>query len=205
MTTARGVTALATAALLLAAGTSCADSRNDPAANGSQTPNSRPSSTTSQQPTESEAASQAASHVVRQYFAVLDKLRQQPNRPLSGLSEVATSIQLSSQRTLLKGERRKGLRQIGDTKIADLNVQSVNLDNSDPKAGRVPTVVVDVCWNVSDADLVDKSGKSVVSRSRPDIGWTRYTVANYHWKSNRTDGWRVASGQDLKRTPCAGV
>ena len=205
MTTARGVTALATAALLLAAGTSCADSRNDSAASGSQTPISRPSSTTSQQPTESEAASQAVSQVVRQYFAVLDKLRQQPNRPLNGLSEVATSIQLSSQRTLLKGERRKGLRQIGDTKIADLNVQSVNLDNSDPKAGRIPTVVVDVCWNVSDADLVDKSGKSVVSRSRPDIGWTRYTVANYHWKSNRTDGWRVASGQDLKRTPCAGV
>ena len=205
MTTARGVTALAAAALLLAAGTSCADSRNDSAASGSQTPISRPSPTTSQQPTESEAASQAASQVVRQYFAVLDKLRQQPNRPLNGLSEVATSIQLSSQRTLLKGERRKGLRQIGDTKIADLNVQSVNLDNSDPKAGRIPTVVVDVCWNVSDADLVDKSGKSVVSRSRPGIGWTRYTVANYHWKSNRTDGWRVASGQDLKRTPCAGV
>jgi hypothetical protein len=205
MAIARGVTALTTAALLLAVGTSCADSRNDPATSGLQTPTSSSPKTITEPPTASEAASQAASDVVRSYFAVLDRLRRQPNRPLSELSKVTTSIQLSSQKTLLKGERRKGLRQIGDTKIADLNVQSVNLDNSDPKVGKVPTVVVDVCWNVSDADLVDKSGKSVVSRSRPDIGWTRYTVANYHWKSNRTYGWRVASGQDLKRTPCAGV
>ena len=87
--------------------------------------------------------------------------------------------------------------------INELKVQSVNLDNSDPDAGKVPTVVIDVCWDVSKVDVLDKSGKSIVSPNRPDTGWTRYTVANYDYAADPTGGWRVATGQDLKKTPCA--
>jgi hypothetical protein len=83
-----------------------------------------------------------------------------------------------------------------------LQVQSVNLDNSDPSAGKVPTVQVDVCVDVSDVDILDKAGKSTVSQRRPDTGWTRFTVANYHWSSHPKDGWRVATGEDLKKAPC---
>ena len=84
-----------------------------------------------------------------------------------------------------------------------LKVQSVTLDNSDPDAGKVPTVVIDVCWDVTKVDVLDKSGKSIVSPDRPDTGWTRYTVANYEYAADPTGGWRVATGQDLKQTPCA--
>ena len=87
--------------------------------------------------------------------------------------------------------------------VAELTVQTVNLDNSDPKAGKVPTVVIDVCWDVSKVDVLDKSGASIVSPDRPDTGWTRYTVANYRYADNPTKGWRVATGQDLKQTPCS--
>ena len=52
-------------------------------------------------------------------------------------------------------------------------MQSVNLDNSDPKAGKVPTVQIDVCYDVSDVDVLDANGKSVVSPDRPDTGWIR--------------------------------
>jgi hypothetical protein len=114
-----------------------------------------------------------------------------------------TSIELSAERRLVVHERRQHLRQTGRTRIDQLKVQSVNLDNSDPKLGKVPIVTVDVCWDVSGADLVNKSGHSVVSPSRADRGWTRYTVANYHWSKHRSDGWRVADGQDLRQAPCA--
>jgi len=201
----RGATALAAAALLLAVA-GCADDGNDPAASGSPTPSS-PSTTASASstrtpPSDSEIASRAASDVVRRYFAVRDALRQNPSKPLVYLKSVATGAELRADHRLFAQERSKHLRQVGDTSITKLTVQSVNLDNSNPSQGRVPTAQVDVCWDVSNADLVDKSGKSVVSSHRADRGATRYTVANYHWASHPGDGWRVVTGQDLKQSPC---
>ena len=201
-----GARAVSTAALLLAVA-GCSGDGHDPAASGSPTPSS-PSTTaaassTPTPPSNSQVASDAASEVVRRYFAVVDHLRKRSASPLSGLSMVATSAQRSAMATLLGRERQQGRHQTGGTKIAVLKVQSVNLDNSDPSAGRVPTVQVDVCVDVSDVDIVDKAGKSTVSKSRPDTGWTRFSVANYHWSSHPRDGWRVATGQDLKKAPCA--
>ena len=71
----------------------------------------------------------------------------------------------TAQQRLFKKERRQGLVQTGQTRIAELQVQSVDLDNSDPKAGRVPTVQVDVCYDVSDVDMVD-AGRQVDRESR---------------------------------------
>jgi hypothetical protein len=140
---------------------------------------------------------------MHRYFAVLDAVRQDPNLPLSRLNSVMTSVELTTQWHLVEGERRQHLRQTGETAIDRLTVQSVNLDDSGSFTGRVATVTIDVCWDVSGADLVDKKDHSVVSATRPDRGWTRYTVANNHWSANPSGGWRVAGGQDLKRTPCA--
>ncbi|MER6971186.1 hypothetical protein ABT304_09045 [Nocardioides sp. NPDC000445] len=118
------------------------------------------------------------------------------------MSKVETSSMLSADRHLLEGERSKKLRQVGDTEVADTSVESVSLDNSDPDAGKVPTVTVDVCWDVSAADLVDADGKSVVSPDRADVGWTRFIVANYRYRTDPLTGWRVASAEDLKQQPC---
>jgi hypothetical protein len=134
---------------------------------------------------------------------VLDRVRHDSSVPLSELATVATGTQLSSQKHLVDAERSGSLHQTGATSIRKLTVQSVNLDNSAPAAGRVPTVIIDVCWDVSQADLVDNNGKSAVSPTRASRGWTRYTVANYHWNENPSGGWRIASSQDLKQTPCA--
>jgi hypothetical protein len=83
------------------------------------------------------------------------------------------------------------------TKLMELNVQSVSLD--DPA-----TAVIDVCWDVSGVDVIDRSGTSVVTPERKDIGWTRFTVTNDKWKTAPTDGWRVSGGSDLEKEPCAG-
>jgi len=142
--------------------------------------------------------------IVREYYQVLNELRQDAAKPLGRLRTVAISLDLASQERFIRAERRDGLRQVGETEIADLTVQSVDLNNSDPKAGRVPTVVVDVCYDVTDADIVDADGESVVPSHRPDRGWVRHTVANYEWDSDPARAWRVASSQTIEREPCAG-
>ncbi|WP_310964097.1 hypothetical protein [Nocardioides terrisoli] len=144
-----------------------------------------------------------ATAVVRKYFATLDRLGQHPTSRLSSLASVTTSTELTAERAFLRAQHRRGERQVGNTRIAHLKVQSVNLDNSDPTAGRVPTVSIDVCWDVSKVDVVDRTGKSIVSPNRADSRWTRYDVANYHYRANPSNGWRVADAHDLKATPCA--
>lgn len=203
MTTARRTRALATAALLLAAVTGCAD--DAPQAKPTESPSSSASSPTPTQtkrPTDSEVAADRASQVVRDYFSAVDLLRQQPNRPLKKLKSVAISTQLAAQENLMRNQRSAGHRQLGNTEIAALKVQSVNLNNANPEAGQVPTVQVDVCWDVSQVDVVDSSGSSVLSRDRKLRAWTRYLVANYEWETNPDRGWRVAGGEDLERSPC---
>jgi hypothetical protein len=205
MTISRGAHALATAALLLAAVSACAADGNSssPTSPTSPTP-STPDSTESTTPplTETELASEAASAVLRKYYEVRNDVRQHPNVPLKRLGGVAVSSELSAQRLLVKKEREAGHRQVGDTKVAQFKVQSVNLDNSNPTAGKVPTVQIDVCADVSDVDFVDARGNSIISSDRPDSGWIRFLVSNYEWDSDPDGGWRVASSQDLEREPC---
>jgi hypothetical protein len=206
MTRSLGVKAWATGTVVLVAASACVSCSSD--ADPSTSPTITRPAPTSTSPTaaprsDSEIASASAENVVRRYFAVLDNLRQDPAKPVKRLSSVATSTQLAAQKGLLASERGQGLHQVGATRVADLTVQSVSLDNSDPPVGKVPTVTVDACWDVSKADLVDQSRKSVVNPNRASIGWTRYTVANYHWSENPSGGWRIATSQDLKQTPCA--
>lgn len=203
MKTVRGATRVATAVLLLVAVTACADDGNDPSTNPSSSPSSSaPTTSIPTPPSASEVASEAASDVLRKYYDVRNQLRQDPSQQLSLLDGVAISTQLAAQQQLFKKERKQGLHQTGETKIAELEVQSVNLDNSDPKAGKVPTVQIDVCLDVSGVDVIDKDGKSVISPDRPDTGWIQYLVSNYQWDTDPNGGWRVASGHDIERTPC---
>lgn len=204
MTTSRGARAIAAAALLLVAMTSCANDGQDPAANASPTPSSStPTPTaTATPPSDTELASEAASATLRKYYDVRNQLRQNPSRPLSLLDQVAISTELAAQKNLFKKERKQGLHQVGATKVAELEVQSVNLDNSDPKAGKVPTVQIDLCFDVSKVDVVDADGKSVIRPDRPDTGWIQFLVSNYEWETDPDAGWRVASSKDIERTPC---
>jgi hypothetical protein len=203
MTNARGVQGLATAVVLLVAVTACADDDNDPTTKPSPSPSTSASTTATPTPrSDSEVASEAASAVLRRYYDVRNQLRQEPAQPLTLLEDVATSTELAAQQNLFKKERKQGLHQVGTTRVAVLEVQSVNLDNSDPKAGKVPTVQIDLCFDVSQVDVVNANGKSVISPDRPDTGWIQFLVSNYQWDTDPDGGWRVASSQDIERTPC---
>ncbi|MDI6910433.1 hypothetical protein [Nocardioides sp.] len=202
MTNSRGVLSLATAVLLLVAGTSCANDDGDPTDPRSNPPASSPSSSSPTSTSPSESATAAATATVNDYYAIRNQLRRDPTQPLSMLKSVTISTELMTQQTLFKRERKQGLHQTGETKVVELQVQSVNLDNSDPQAGKVPTVQIDVCFDVSGVDVLDADGKSVVTPDRPDTGWIRYSVANYQWDSDPDGAWRIASSQDIERTPC---
>ncbi len=202
MTNFRGALTVATAALLLVAGTSCANDDSDPADPRSDPTASSPSSASPTPTSPSEAATVRATAMVHEYYTVRNHLRTDPDQPLSLLKSVTISTELTTQQTLIKREREKGLHQTSETKVAELKVQSVNLDNSDPRAGKVPTVQIDVCFDVSGVDVLDADGKSVVSPERPETGWIRYSVANYQWDTDPDGGWRIASSQDIERTPC---
>src|SRR5680860_344172 len=202
LTNSRGAIALAAAALLLVAGSSCA--KDKPEA-GNPSPSVTPSVTDMASPTPtspSDEASAGATALLTRYYAVRNELRQDSARPLSMLKTVAISTELTAQETLFKRERDQGLHQTGETKVVELHVESVNLDNSDPKSGKVPTVQVDVCFDVTNVDVLNADGKSVVNPDRPDTGWIRYSVANYKWDNDPDGAWRVASSQDLEQKPC---
>jgi hypothetical protein len=194
----------ATGTLMLAAVSACGGTDADPPQTSEPSSTSPSTPTTSSSPSSpSDEASADASDALRNYFTVVDQLRSDPKGDLKKLKSVATSAQLNAVETLIGQQRDEGQRQTGTTAINEMQVQSVSLDNSDPKVGKVPTVVIDVCWDVSKVDILDKSGKSIVSPDRPETGWTRYTVANYKYAADPTGGWRVATGQDLKQAPCA--
>lgn len=202
MTNTRRVSALAVAALLLGALTACDGEAAEPAR--TETPSRTPSSSTSTAvptPTDTETADQAATQIVRDYFATVDRLRQDSELSLSTLRSVTIGGELDAQTIFTRNQRSDGYRQVGDTRLVDLVTQAVNLDDS---AGSTATAQIDVCWDVSAVDVLDRAGDSLVSPDRLDRGWTRYTVVNRNWKKQSERGWRVTSSQDLEKAPCSG-
>lgn len=124
MTNSRGALSLATAVLLLVAGTSCAEDDADPTDPRSTPTASSPSSESPTPTSPSEAATAHATETIRDYYAVRNQLRQDPTQPLSLLKSVAISTELTTQQTLFKRERQQGLHQTGETKVVELQVQS---------------------------------------------------------------------------------
>lgn len=197
MTTSRGLMAFAAAALVLVAVGACADAGDDPPTSPAASPSpSSPTTDTPTPPSESELAAEAAEAKVRQYYETVGQIRQDPKGQASDLYDVASGTQLLAQKNLLKSQRADGLRQTGITQVVELEIQSVSLDAP-------ATAIIDVCWDVRNVDVIDRTGQSVVSPDRKDVGWTRLTVTNVNWKTAPSDGWRVSGGSDLEHEPCA--
>jgi hypothetical protein len=196
-----------TAALLLALTAGCtasAGTASPPQASSATTPSPSVSASPSPSPTDPKALARThAEELAREYYALADQLGADPKAPLADLERVTTSVELEVRRADLEQWRKDEWRKTGRTQIADLVVQSVTLDNSDPNAGLVPTVQVDVCYDVSDVDILDSSGASMVSPDRDDRAWERLQVANYDYDNDPAGGWRVAALETLEKAPCA--
>ena len=87
---------LATTIVVLIALAGCSEDSPSPTESPTQSAPS-PSPTQSSPPSESETASEAASAVLRTYFATVDLVRQDSSVPPSELDTVASSTQLTAQ------------------------------------------------------------------------------------------------------------
>lgn len=112
---------------------------------------SPPSSTTPADPRLS-----AAEAVVGRFWSLVNALGADPRKSLDQLTTVARGQTFESWRDLLTQRRRQGYVQVG----------SISIVSSSAKASGPDEVTVDACVDVSKTDLVDKAGKSVVSKDR---------------------------------------
>ena len=109
---------------------------------------------------------QDAEQSITKYWAVLDKAASNPGVNLNVLATVARSQALAQWQSTLAADRSKGLRQVGLSTVRDAIA-------SRKKDGKF---TVRACLDVSNVDVVDAAGKSVVVPSRPDAQRYTYTV-----------------------------
>ena len=118
------------------------------------------SATASPSATPTIPASEAAAVArAKGFVAMLDKLSSNPKANLDELSTVARGKAADKWRQILLDDRSAGHRQTGSTK---LTLISAKVGSSDQRW------VVTMCLDVSGVDVVDRDGKSVVAKNRPD-------------------------------------
>lgn len=122
----------------------------------SQSATASPSPTPTPTPTASEAAAIARA---RGYAAMLDKLSSNPKANLDELSTVARGKAADKWRQIILDDRSAGHRQTGSTKLTLISAKAGSSDQQ---------WVVTMCLDVSGVDVVDRDGKSVVTKNRPD-------------------------------------
>ncbi|WP_125777977.1 hypothetical protein [Antribacter gilvus] len=177
---------------LMAACTGPTDPTSDPTqtVSGSVSPSPAPSPTSDR-----ERAEQSARATVDRYYALLDDLASDGSQPLSRLDEGLTGGYLEAWRAELERSRNNGWTQKGGTRVVSVTTQGVTT-SPDGSA----TAVFDTCYDVSEVDVVDASGASVVPAERPDRGWSRLTMTSTNFAD---DDWRVTAGETLEKEPCA--
>lgn len=119
------------------------------------------------------------------YWAAIDAVSTDPRTKLEDLASVARGQALAQWQTTIAADRAKKLTQVGASQI----VAGVATKAS----GRSFRVVA--CVDVSDVDVVDAAGKSVVTAGRPDRQSYTYTV------DKTADGFFVIEDL-LKGKPC---
>ena len=196
-TRSRAYAAAALTAALTLGLTACGGSDNT--ADPTPTPPQSPSPTKSLSPTEQ--ATNDAQAELKRYYEVVDQVGQR-KAPIMKLKTVAISTALTYQTQISKSTLKNGQKQVGDVAFTVNKVMQVSLDNSAPKKGKVPYVQMQVCADVTNVDVVDKNGKSVVLPTRRNRSLVVLTVANYNYAKNPHNDWKVASQDTSENTSC---
>ena len=146
----------AVAVVLVAAlaATGCAP---DPAAPHTPAPTSTPLFASD------EEALAAAEEAYAAYVSVTDKIFQDGGSDLSALSSVTTGKQLAEDSEGFEDIAAQGYRSIGSTRFADIQLQHYSATAAEG------IVVVYLCEDISDVDVFDPQGVSVVQPDRPDL------------------------------------
>lgn len=194
----RTATAAAALAAMLTLTTACGNDDPAPAPTTAE-----PSATTSKPATPKDQAVDDAEKALDRYFEVTNKMRTDPSIPVKKLETVATSTGLLfAQSEFARYRSEKGITYTGDATYEIDKILEVNLDNSAPDKGRVPTVQFQVCWDLTETDSVNEDGVSQVSPKRLDRSIATYFVSNYDYAKRPHDGWKVSSFQTKMEREC---
>ncbi len=201
-TTAAGIAVLLCVAACSGGGSEAAKPPS-PSAAPVTTPSATPMTTAPTPPPPPSADDQAiarAEGVVRRYYDLIDQLTVNPSADAGALTSVAASTGLIDARNLVSSVRGPGYVQSGKTRIISLDAKLISLDFQ-PKAQppKLPTVAIAVCYDVSDVDITDAQGTSIVTKDRADRALERVQVANPAWPDPA--GWRVYNSE-TKDEPC---
>lgn len=137
-----------------------------PTATLTASPTAPPTATTTPTP-ETPPEEAAAKQAVIDFWKVRDELASDPALELTRLSEVARGQALEAHRSTLISQAQSGLRQVGSVVVTPNAVES---------ATSAQRYIVAACVNVSQVDVVDADGESVVSPNRMTASASDYTV-----------------------------
>jgi hypothetical protein len=140
----------------------------------------------------------AAEGRYREFLQVVDTIGLAGFRDAAALRTVAVPPERTVQQLAVR--QSNGLRQQGRSRLSSLEVSSVVLN---PATGDYPAVVLQACLDVSGVDVVDRSGRSVVTRDRAER--SRSTVTMYKYTKGTTGaeagGWFVYQAT-ARNEPC---
>jgi len=115
-----------------------------------------------------EEALAAAVAVYARYVELGDEIGHDGGRDAERLSAVVVGAFLDQSVEGLSGWVEKGWRQVGSTTFRDVALQQFS-------AGPSGAVIVYLCEDVTDVDVVDAAGSSVVAVDRPDTYYFQVT------------------------------
>lgn len=186
------VLAIATGALLLVGGCSGGTNSSDSTvATTSATSTSATTSSPTPTSPDPDAPEVRAEAALREYFRVHDACMHDPTKSKpTCFDKVAVSSALEDLRNGLSASQAAHSRQIGDSKVVTVKQTKIDLTNKPKETPpSIPTVTFSVCYDVSDVNIVDYKGRSLVPADRRPRGVETIGVVNYEYPDPA--GWRV--------------
>jgi len=144
-----------------------------------------------------EEAEERAQTAVEAYLALFDELDTNPDTDLADLGQVAHGRALDWATHQITSRREAGHTAVGAQVVSDFTVTAVELDPGDSAEVEYPSVELTACVDISNTDIVDEDGNSVVPADRLDRVLVDYIVWNIGWPDDQE--WRVV-GDDAQLT-----
>ena len=193
LTAAAGIAALA---LLISSCTGQDDPVAEPTPSSATPTTSAPTSSSVVPVSAEDQAVAEATDLVRAYYAEIDRVNIDPNADANTLRDVTANEAFDLQLRTALQTKAKGLTQIGNVRVLDVTPFSIDLSSdSTAQPPKYPTIVMDTCIDVSEVNVVDAEGKSVVASTRPPQSAARVDVVQFDF------GWRVNTIQSAGQ-PC---
>ena len=132
---------------------------------------------------------------VREYYEVDFDVQSDPTADPARLEDVAAGEGLAATLVNLNFERDRGSRISGSQSIPRISVTDVDLSSERPGG---PLVAVETCRDVSDVQVLNQAGESLVEPDRPDVVLERLTLNNAAYPD--PEGWKVTAYESRLET-----